>query len=571
MPYARTRWNVPYIVFLLLIPGSVFSFSTDGFIVPVRFDGATVSYFNMEYPYNSTAQYSLIFGDAFDPHPYQRLYGSLDHRLRNQQVVSAIRMYDSSTITASAITGSEIGEILLNALENSPIPTYYNRDHFSHFISSWYMPQAPLNLYMTYRYTDNYSDRFDALWERYRQETGNMMTDVLDGLHEEYCGGYTFGTTDFATGIKTATIHHWAATPFFFSPLLIAGYTLAPTLCYSFSDSRLFIDLEFSSLKYYYNHIGFTEYTDQGWDVSWQSRHGSGLGVSLSHTKKILQSPASALECLVEDTISETASWFVQSKLYGNFQPAASAGMHYRLFPHYAISLQTSWDYTPAEQNYTFFENKSIVEYYNLQFRSSKLHTALSFNDTIFFPTNVRLWLDYDSKPLWESIEWTSDRIIIRQTCDIPGVSHVTVGGTISYSMTLKAATLVVWGGGVYTPNRLTRFNVPRNIGADFTLGATDDASAKIVLHLETRDRVSMKYFHVTDSGYIENTAPAQTFMTGRVQIPFLMPWLYRRTVTSVEIEAGPLFLSRTQRFIQHPWGNGIGPMVAIRINGKLR
>lgn len=544
-----------------------FVFGENDTFIPIRIDGVNTVLFNQEYPNRSLNMYSIIWGNPVDQFPFNLLsdyakpYDNIYESLKDTIIDSLFHLQ------ASARAGAETGESMMNRFEGL---AEENRDHFTTFATACRFPKTPMNLFFGYRYIDTYSDRFDAKWEKYKNITGDNMSFSEEGLAHELVSGYSLSCPIAATTLKTISYNRWGATPYYFSPLLSRGYALYPSLIFILPKSKIYVDFLFDYHKDYYNHIDYSEYTDEGWDITWQRQLKKGIIAQLSHHINSKLDPSAYANAMLHDTISNLFIWSFSGNLYSNFRMGGSLDINYIQIPKFSLNVNAAWDFIPQTRSYTFWENKTPVEYHTIKYEVASLHTSLNYTDTLFFPVKASVWLNYCEKPLWETIEYTNNKIIIRQDT-IYNAAHLTSGGKVSYKISLKKFFLTLWGNAEITPKeRELHFSLPRDLGADLGYGSTDNDSLYAVIRFETRDGCTLKYMNESSNEIKEYTAPAQTSISFLFKIPFFLPFLKEHLRTNFQIEAGPIRLSKEQRIKEHPKGNLIGPAISLGFNGFI-
>ncbi len=541
--------------------------------IPVHIDGFNTLLFNQEYPNKSLSMYSIVYGNPLDSFPFHILsdsyrFSNIHNKgydsLNNTERDSLFRMQ------VSGLVGSETGDPMLNRFEGL---SHQNRDHFTNIVSSCSFPKTPLSIYFGYRYIDNYSDRFDWLWQNYKNTTGYNMSFYEEGLSYEVFGGYHLSGSVAATTLKTINYKRWGTTPFFFSPIFTTGYTLMPSLIFILPNSTLHLDFLYDYHKDYYNHIDYTEdseYSDNGWEIAWKKRLQKGVYLTLSHCMDTKLTPSSYISTMLKDTVSNLFIWVLKGNFYSNLRPGASLDINYIQLPKFSIHMNAAWDYIQKQRDYTFLENETPVDYCNLDYETTNLHTDLVYTDTLFFPVSLSIWYDYCQKPLWEKIIYGEDRIIIKQDTISNGMCS-TFGGKGRYKLSYKRLSLTLWGNAIITPRKkIQRFSLPRDMGADLGFGSPDNDSIYIAVRLESRDRASIKYRDENIGSIIEFTSPAQTSMYLLCKVPFLFPFFKEHIKINLQVEAGPIRFSKEKRLKEHPLGNNIGPAISFGLNGFI-
>ncbi len=238
-------------------------FSENDSLIPFRLDGSNTILFNQEYPHQSYNMYSTIYGNPLDRFPFSLLsdFKPINSGNGNSQMKHDSLFHQEVTWKL----GSETGEMLFNAYEGI---NQENRDHFTSFATACTFPRSPLDFYFGYRYLDHYSDRFDKQWKKFKDKMDQNMAFSSQGLAYEFSGGYNLSGPVATTTLKTISYKRWGATPYYFSPLFTSGYLLSPTLIFALPKSKLLIDFVFDYHKDFYDHIHYTEYTDEEWNIT---------------------------------------------------------------------------------------------------------------------------------------------------------------------------------------------------------------------------------------------------------------------------------------------------------------
>ena len=106
--------------------------------------------------------------------------------------------------------------------------------------------------------------------------------------------------------------------------------------------------------------------------------------------------------------------------------------------------------------------------------------------------------------------------------------------------------------------------------GVYITFVKNNNDSLYTEVKIEYRDRVSLKHRTENNNAIFEGIAPAQTSAYLFLKMPFHFPLFREHLRTNFQIGAGPLRLSREQRFKEHPYGNLIGPSISFGVNGFI-
>lgn len=544
------------------------SFGENDPYIPIHLDGFNTILFNPEYPHRSLNMYSFIYGNPLDRFPLEQLSYFPDITFSNYDSIKNSGKDSLFRLQASGTLGSEYGDPMLNGLEGF---SRENRDHFTTFAAACNIPKTPMHVFFGYRYIDNYSDRFDEKWKRFREKMGREMVFSDEGLAYEIVGGYSLTGQIATTTLRTLSYKHWGFTPFYFAPMFSTGYILSPILAFNLPRSKLWIDLHFNYHKDYFDHFNFTDYADEGWEVRWQKKLKKGIIAQISHHKDSKRRPSSYLNTTLHDTIPDLLIWNLSGNLHGNRRLGGAVDISYIQIPKFSLDVHSSWDYVPKSRNYKYYENDWPFEYYSLQYETANFHSALRYSDTLLtFPVKASVWLDYCEKPIWETV-YNAKPVILKQNT-VKDAAHLTYGGKGSYTISLfDKLSITLWGNLVFTPKeKLLRFELPRNLGTDITFGRLNSDSLYIALKIENRDSTTFRYYKENDNSILHYIAPAQTSAYLFLKMPFLFPLFREHLRTSFQIGAGPIRLSREQRLTEFPLGNPIGPTISFGINGFI-
>jgi hypothetical protein len=523
-------------------------------LIPVRIDGSNMILFNQEYPHKSLNMFSIIYGNPLEQFPFLVLSNAETDSLFHLEV--------------SAHAGSEIGEPMLN---NFTDPGHKNRDHFTSVVSSCSFPNKPLHLFAGYKYTDNYSDMFDAKWKYFAAVTGREMAFKNEGLAYEIAGGFSLYGPIATIALQVKNYSHWGATPFTFSPLFHKGYLLKPSALFNFKKSDLTVDFLFDYHKEFYNHVIYNEFTDEGWDITWKRKLRNGTLAQVSHHRNSRLTPSSYAKVTLHDTLSNLLAWTMSGNLYKNLRPGGLLGISYIQIPKISLNVNAEWEFIPKDRDYSFKENNLLIEYKYKSYDRTILHSSLQYTDTLFYPIKASVWLNYVDKPLWETwgLAPSKDRYWICQDT-VSNAARLTLGARGSYRAFYKKISALLWGNAGITPkDKEVRFALPLIAGIDLAYGQPDNDSLYIGIKFVARDTTSLKYMNKVDGYPIEFKSPSQVHVTFEVQIPLMLPFMRDRLRTNIDLKAGPVhFLSGDQRVIDHPRGNQIGPAISLGLNG---
>lgn len=497
--------------------------------------------------------YSIIYGNPLDQFPYNAIKDYKKDSLLHVQFL--------------ATAGSEAGEPMLNIFTGG---AGENRDHYTKFLSAVRFPNKSFDMFYSYQYVDNYSDRYDGLWNTFAKAMGKEMAYSEEGLAKEISAGFTLYAPIASMSLKTTSYRHWGATPYFFGPVHSRGYLVLPSVNFNFKKSALTSDFFFDYHRDYFDHLQFNEFTDEGWDISWDRKFKNGMLGSLSHHRNSRFSPSSYAQASMHDTLETYMAWTVLGKIYNNLRLGGLAKMSYIQIPKIAFTLEGGWDVTPREREYSFRNNKSWVDYQTRLIETAYFHSTFQYHDTLLYPIKASIWVDYCDNPLWESVQFIgTSKTIIRQDT-ISNAAHLTTGAKGSYLVSYKKLSALLWGNMVITPkNKKVRFSLPMNFGADLAYGKPDNDSLYIGLRIESRDRAVINYKKVGSKKTLQYVAPAQTSASLDVRIPLILPFAREHVRTNLFATVGPIhFLSEAKRIKEHPAGNKIGPLIALGVKG---
>lgn len=552
------------ILFLTLIHGENDS------LIPMKIDGSNTVQFNQEHPYQSLNTNGIIFGNPISNFPFDVL-GESTYLFKDDIHTNPYLKKDSLLhIQLSTQFTTEAGEMMLNEFEGYDRK---RRNNYSHVATSVEFPKTPLNLYFAIRNSNLYSERYDAIWNSFyhkNDENLDSLTFAFEPLANELYAGYSLRGPIATTSLKTKSYRQFGLSPYYFNVVYRTGYTLYPSLNFNLRKSRVDVDFLFNYHKNYYNYKNntYTEYADEGWDITWHRQLTKSITGTLGHHKNSSLTPSTHASAKLNGTIEKILQWSLSGKVFGNLRPAGTVNISYMQIPMFTLNLNTSWDYNAAGRRYTFYHSDKPVDYIPLEYESFKIHSSIVYNDTIFFPATATVWLDYYDKPLWETVESIDGRVIVRQDT-IDNAAKLTFGGKGAYRIKWRKLSLDLWGNLTISPkNKKIRYSMPRNFGADLAYGSPDNDSIYAALYFENKDGSVLRYRNENNKEFREYTSPAHTDISLFLKMPFRPPFIKNRMRTDIYMKAGPIRIGEEQRIKEHPRGSLIGPSISIGLNG---
>ncbi len=523
----------------------------------VPIDGSnSFVYDSSRYLFNSNV--SIITGSKNDP--FFEIYSNTDFPGKHK-IMPNINLYGS--------LGAETGDPLFNQyLNDSSFP---NRDHRTIFLMEGMLPQVPLTFAYHYRYVDTYSDRFDSLWSNYYNVNNQKMKYNEVGLSNENYGLVRYQYKDVYMQTAINKYEHWGATPYYFSPVFSKGYSVAPSLTYTYKSLILKTDCIIDHYSRYYDHINSANENNiiGECSIGWMSNTKLKSSVNFSYNN--LKTPkASVSASLFANTTRLRLG--CTSKIFSDYNMAINGYGAFYINQNYQCSLSISRDHILAEKPYKFIEVTKLVQYEPLLFDQNNIYSTITYKDTIYYPVSFSLWYQYCSDPLWESIISDSNSTIIQQKI-IKSSARSIVGFFGSYIITYKELSLK------FTPNLMfpigdlpMRFKLEKTAIFDISYSDRKSNPVSAAVSIICKDHASLNYLVNGNIDSIQTfRSPSFVSANINIRIPLVVPIVNSILQnTAFVVDAGPVRFSKKQRLREHPQGNYIGPAIYAGFDGRI-
>lgn len=549
-------------IFVLKLFIILFAFSnvlgSDRRSVPI--DGSnSFTYDSSRYLFNSNV--SIITGAKNDS--FYEIYNDTDFTSKHKIMPN---------INLSGSLGAETGDPLFNQYRyDSSLP---NRDHRTLFFMEGMLPQMPLMFAYHYRYNDTYSDRYDSLWSNYNNVNNQKMKYDEVGLSNENYGLIRYQYKDIYMQTSINKYEQWGATPYFFSPIFIKGYSVVPSLRYSFKSLIFKTDCLIDRYSRYYDHINSSHEDNIIGDCSFEWRSNSKIKSYVKFHYNNLKTPKASVSVSLF-TNKTRLRLGCTSMVFSDYNMGISCYGAFLINQNYLCSLSISRDHIPAERPYKFTEvAKSVqsVQYEPLLFDQNSIYSSITYKDTICYPVSFSLWYQYCSDPLWESIIFDSNSTIIQQKINKSSARSI-AGFFGSYIISYNSLSLK------FTPNFMfpveflpMRFKLEKTAVLDISYSDGKPNSISATMSIICKDHVSLNYLVNGNIDSIQTfRSPSFVSANVNIRIPIVVPIvnpLFQNTAFIVD--AGPLRFSRKQRLREHPQGNYIGPAIYAGFDGRI-
>ncbi len=544
--------------------------------IAIPLDGSNTSVYNIFFPWDSWNSRSTVIGKPFDRFPHSRIDG---FDLSKSEVPDAS---DTAVLCASASIGAEIGEPLLNKLDDSDLP---NRDHLTLFETSLDVPKVPLRLLAGYRYVDTYSDRFDSLWADYSARVpGPGPAFSSEGLAHEAVFVYGYEPQIVSLNGSFTSYGYWGVTPYYYSPLHTRGYRVTQSASKQLSGIRLAADLGIDLHDDYLDPVNPKKYRD------WSAQAGviheitptARFAVSLYRNTKIR--PRTYAEASVYDTAgSDRFRYAMYARAFSNFKTGFGAKLTIPIPVHRGLygDARAAWRYRTSPRDYSFYHYDTRVEYRSREWHQRLLHFGLRFDDRRIPAFKGGPFYSFIDEPAWERVDTVGPVVTIRQdTLSDAGSHHLGIAGHGTHR---KGRFQLKWNAsGAVTPGDDTAglpFEVPWRVAVEMEYGAPKYESARVGVRAEIRDRVLQRYYMDNLDAIETREAPSRATIALYAKLPFHSPFFREHAKPWIVFEAHPITVPselsidglKDQRRRSHPGGNYRGPLFLIRLEGVWR
>jgi len=470
--------------------------------------------------------------------------------------------------------GAETGDPLLNAFTDSR--AFPNRDHRDYIGMEFRHPRYPFAVAVHSRYVDDYTDRFDALWQIFSDGNGKSMLHDREGVDDETAFLARWKGQRLDATVLVNPFGRWHATPYFFSPLCERGITIGEELRCTLSDRvTLTSHHRFIRSDWFYDYFNGKRFVDNVSENSLRYRVGADGWTSADVNYSSLVSPA--LRIGAGGGFTDTLFNF-SAMLYGygdgTVGGSACAAVTYNGVVR--CSTAVAREYRCRERDYCFLQNDTVVSY----------RTAGAVRNTMFLdlqvqcggtvPVSGESWIAYVSYPLWEALGYAGDTIFIRQTTEGAGVKSVAgINGRVGFRNRNVAAFVkpgVMLPLGSSDDIRLTcAFFADAEIS--FVSQGKNPLSASLTLHYNSAPQ--LVYPVTGPDGHTSKdifTGDVCTVASLSIRMPFIFMPLQRLVhSTAFLLEAGPLPLGGESRVLIHPRGNRFGPEIYAGFEASVR
>ena len=470
--------------------------------------------------------------------------------------------------------GAETGDPLLNAFTGDQ--RWPNRDHRSFISGEFRHPSHPIAAAVRYRYVDDYTDRFDSLWEKYRQVTGTGMQYSTKGVNYEVFGMVRYAGLRVDGMTSCYPYGRWHATPYYFSPLFERGMGTVTHL-HAIMNKRLDLESEYELRQsfWYYDHEKGIRHQDHLLRTRLNWRQGKHIGFSGefsydSHLKPCLNAGAGGV--YTDSTVS------VAGMLYGYSD--GEIGGHFKASVNLPAAVRCSTavtrEYLKKEREYIFLENSTPVSYRTTGLMQNSFLFDVRWSGEWCIPVEGEGWLSYTSDPVWEHVDLTGDTVLVVQRSDDDMVQWIAgLRGRIVFLKGFFSASLQP---GVFVPvgrSEKIRFFIGSFADANCTVsnGGKNPFSVSTTFHYNSEPRLAYPVRDSDGREYLQEFT-GETYIAGSLsmRIPFFVLPLRRLLSSTVFIcDAGPLPFSGKGRVLVHPRGNRIGPRIYAGFEASVR
>jgi len=467
-------------------------------------------------------------------------------------------------VETTAAIGAEAGDPHLNAFGSSAYP---NRDHETRWDGVLRVEPLHSELRGAYRYVDVYSDRFDSTWSLHMHGTGNAMPGVdkrepAPLLSER---SLLLGTVLGPVGVRGAGNWYssWGATPYFHGPIrtdaACGGLCSGIRLARSTADVNAWVARRTRYLDY-----EPVEDTHVRGEAAATRRVGgyATAGLVCSYDSDLKQ--AARFSGAVSVAGAATASAGLSLGATSEGQPFGACTVVLPLGRRVVLESRMAADYDSPRDDLSFRHLDTLVRCAGTAHRSTNLHAAAAYVDTLPFPLRLEVWADLCSAPLWLAVDRRSTEILLSEQVSPRGALG-TVGGRLRYRAGWSWLALGVFGEGRAVVSGVAeQLSVPYRLGCDAVLQSRRYRGLAAQVLLETVGPVSQRYLALPAGQVEKHTAEARTSVWVEGSVPVLLPVFRSRTGVVLQVRCGPLNLFGESRARQHPQGNLYGPRIEV-------
>lgn len=471
-------------------------------------------------------------------------------------------------LSISGVIGAETGEAMLNKHSNPA--KYPNRDHRTSFSTLLSVPKLPLAISYKYLYTDEYTDHFDSIWTNYTNVTGKGMVHDEDGLRHEHLGALRYQQKDLLLQTSYNWYRRWNATPYYFSPVLSCGYSMNPQFSYSGKEFSIYSNWLVNKHSEYYDHINPTDYTD----LSFTNRLSVNFSASLQTCLEARYDPSLSPGAAFSASLLHKGSifnWDLSATIF-NSNDASFLG-YGSLHPtsNLSCSLSLAKTFVPQSRHFSFMEYKLPVTYDPISTNQINLYGCASYKDTLFIPFTINTWFQHINKPIWESVTFFDDSIVIDQMLYDKGESVLGING--NFRLNFKSLYLDCQPSITLPQGKtIRRFSIEKMLDVSLSFLPSDSNYFFASINFQYRDSSYLNYILSGNPQNLQTlTSPSQAVVYFHVNVPFIVPFIHRFTKNAcLFVDAGPIRLSKTLRSREHPKGNYIGTAIYAGLRGNF-
>lgn len=462
--------------------------------------------------------------------------------------------------------GSEIGDPLLNLLDNPSLP---NRDHAARAVGVVRLPRIGTELYAMYRFTDVYSDRFDTLWHQHRLVTGEpfqgLDTEGSDGLRDEIIGGYRITLARVRADGDVRRYSYWGATPYFFSPIRYAGYRTSHAALLTVDRLDVAIDAIIDAQSRYTAASLPEECTTTrlAATAGWSYAPTGKAYLRVTHDNTL--SPGTYVAAGVSDSGLGPFRVQLEGGVDSDGAPRGHAGLTVTLGHSVALAADLTHSIRPRPEALEFLYLDTLVHCKGTSLRTTAVHASVAFEDTLHFPLTAEVWYDYIDLPVWQSVQRGPDTQLTISECRSPAGALTTAGGMLRWHIHGAVAGADLFASGHVTiGDSEENLSVPWRAGIVGYLRSRKLEGLRAELMLDALGPTTQRYLLLPERSIEERTSPARVGLSLSGRIPVVPPFLRRRLRLAVCVEAGPIGLTGSRRSREHPNGNLMGPRIAL-------
>ncbi|MBN2037818.1 MAG: hypothetical protein JW768_13845 [Chitinispirillaceae bacterium] len=466
-------------------------------------------------------------------------------------------MHDTAkswSIVCSGTAASETGDPLLNTYLE---PGLRNRDHETRTILS--VRKGALEASAIRTYNDLYSRRFDSLWNESLPGSENASYGLL--TEDAAVAGVRTDRAGWSGSLSR--YRRWNMAPLFYTPLFSRGISSEHEAVMNMNSGWIRVKGGIDFRDRYELSAQPAERT-----CTWVVAEGTqqmtdSLGVSMQLERRSETTPRSSAG-LRFDWRTPLGSFSPWCSIYENGRPLAGLRALVPVAPGVKIEGVLEECYEPAGESVSFIRSDDTVRYRPEDAAYGAAHVTGSYSQGYGVVTvSTRTWFEYASATRIEAWDTASFRNIMANYTSLDRDAYA---GGAAFTSSVRhgqwSVSLVGAGHRLFN-NSIQSLYLPWNWRMSVQYGNPQSDSIRASIICEGSGPAEVAQL---SAGVIQRERSGhREAVTISIAIPFYPPVARDRLRAVFHINAGPFCLAPRAEAPQHPFGNPIGPVIAIK------